>query len=464
MICIIITCVSNFSFAAEPVDMNAYCATSSICGTAPKDFTLLLSFVREMMNAIKTIGTQWDYVGAYVSPNRFKWNVFAPPAQTVASKLERNVEQKLKFGLASTAIFANPVNFAGLKDIAGGTVLLSKNQAFLRDAKLVETLESQLTDKKYELWLWGWRYEKINAENLKIMQSIIKKYVDAGLLSASSAVENGTLYNNITFVLTQMLSAAKSFLYFGSLSPLSEIAGDENTIHVVLQTGPLQAIERDYACARWPYYICSSELKDFKGKISAITSSFSQGAASAKKTFLDAVKRLWQLFSKDQEKDFTARETELLKTMYGTTQDKKWIFAGSIKQSLSTIAADVSDVWSDVSRFRTPSKNTKDIHNDIISAKDAQNIMSDTVPSAWEPTFEEYLKSYVQDVFNQQSTDIELASFAEVKDVTPAFNVLWRQIATIKNNILGGKDQDGSLIKSLWAACELQCGRGGLCR
>lgn len=82
------------------------------------------------------------------------------------------------------------------------------------------------------------------------MQSIIKKYVDAGLLSASSAVENGTLYNNITFVLTQMLSAAKSFLYFGSLSPLSEIAGDENTIHVVLQTGPLQAIERDYACAR----------------------------------------------------------------------------------------------------------------------------------------------------------------------------------------------------------------------
>jgi len=70
----LITSVSNFSFvhgqtpsvpptAAEIAAAKAesakiaYCKSSSICGTAPKNFTLMLDFTREMMNSIKTIGT-----------------------------------------------------------------------------------------------------------------------------------------------------------------------------------------------------------------------------------------------------------------------------------------------------------------------------------------------------------------------------------------------------------------------
>ncbi|MEI8009116.1 MAG: hypothetical protein WCI00_07200 [bacterium] len=49
--------MSNFSFAKT--DDTAYCATqSSICGTAPEQFTFLMDFVREMSNAIKTIGPE----------------------------------------------------------------------------------------------------------------------------------------------------------------------------------------------------------------------------------------------------------------------------------------------------------------------------------------------------------------------------------------------------------------------
>jgi hypothetical protein len=54
--------VSNFSFAQDlsPSELaaieTAYCTTqSSVCGTAPESFTFLMDFVREMMNAIKTI-------------------------------------------------------------------------------------------------------------------------------------------------------------------------------------------------------------------------------------------------------------------------------------------------------------------------------------------------------------------------------------------------------------------------
>jgi len=68
-------------------------------------------------------------------------------------------------------------------------------------------------------------------------------------------------------------------------------------------------------------------------------------------------------------------------------------------------------------------------------------------------------------VFVSQAFDAsELATFSEVKDITPAFKVLGDQIRVIKNDILGSKQQENSLIWSLWKACELQCGGWWLCR
>ena len=64
MVSFLITVVGNFSFSADiltvpltPAEIEtAYCATqSSVCGTAPEQFTFLMDFVREMTNAIKTI-------------------------------------------------------------------------------------------------------------------------------------------------------------------------------------------------------------------------------------------------------------------------------------------------------------------------------------------------------------------------------------------------------------------------
>jgi len=43
--------------------------------------------------------------------------VFSAPKKTVVGTVARNVAQKIKFGLASTAIFSSPVNVAGLKDM-----------------------------------------------------------------------------------------------------------------------------------------------------------------------------------------------------------------------------------------------------------------------------------------------------------------------------------------------------------
>jgi hypothetical protein len=63
VLCVLIISVSNFSFAQNtnipPVSDSTdslYCENqSSVCGTAPEQFTQLMDFVREMTNSIKTI-------------------------------------------------------------------------------------------------------------------------------------------------------------------------------------------------------------------------------------------------------------------------------------------------------------------------------------------------------------------------------------------------------------------------
>jgi hypothetical protein len=59
------------------------------------------------------------------------------------------------------------------------------------------------------------------------------------------------------------------------------------------------------------------------------------------------------------------------------------------------------------------------------------------------------MNAYVSDVFANQAMDIELATFSEVKDITPAFTILGNQINVIKKDILGGKEKNNSLLKNL---------------
>lgn len=479
ILCVLFTSVSNFSFAADTVPSpseiafdleKAYCETqSSVCGTAPKDFTALLDFVREMSNSIKTIGPEWPYLGKYVNPNRFKWNIFTAPQHSIVGRVARNVSQKIKFGFATTAIFSSPVNFAGLKDMLWWVVLLSKNHVFLRDNKLVEQMESQVNDKKYELGLWGWWYEQVNLENRVIMQGIIKKYIDIWLLTAWS-VKDGVSYNNITSLLTQTLSAAKGFLYFGSTDQFNTIsrgAADQG-ISIRFNDLAIATLQRNYTCARWPHYICSSESKKFKEGVSKLWKSFTFWSASTKKTFNDANDRLSELFAKDKSQDFKDRKAELLTSMYGTKKITPGKLIDIDYEETNGSATTLTDIWvwigdaaSAVSKVAVRSRNilTKDIREEKALQ---DNVV--TTKYTGPDTVIQLIDIYIDDIFLNQQTDVEFVRMAEVQDVTPAFKVLWDQLSVIKNDILGGKDKDNSLIWSLGVACELQCGRWWLCR
>jgi hypothetical protein len=426
----------------------------------------LLDFVREMKNAIKTIGTQWDYLGQYINPNRFEWSVFIAPKQSAVGKVARNIERKIKFGFASAAIFSSPVNIAWLKDMLWWVVLLSKNQVFLRDNKLVERMESQLNDKKYELGLWGWWYQQINTKNIAVLQKIIDSYIAKWVLVPSSKLSPGVSYTQVTAMLTQLLSAAKSFLYFGSLDQFTAMSrsASDKTIFIGFVPAALTNIAREYECARWPMYVCSTEHKSIKTIFSTMWTSLSGDWSSATKTVKDANTRLWQIFSPSQQDDaFKAREADLLRSMYGTKKISAGTFSDSlkktwagVKKSWSEVVQQLTGLVTDVRTFRTFPKTINGTLEALPSTTSSLAVSDDITV--------QLIDSYTADVFLSQTTDLYLVSMSDIQDITPAFKVLWDQVSAIKDTILGGKDKDNSLIWSLWAACELQCGRWWLCR
>lgn len=477
MLSILITSVSNFSFAqnsntppaTDPTD-SLYCKDqSSVCGTAPEQFTQLMDFVREMTNTMKTIWPEGDYLGQYVNPNRFKWNIFSAPKKTLVGRVVRNIWQKLKFAAASTAVLTSPVNIAGLKDMIWGMALLVKNRVFMRDNMIIGQLESQLNDKKSELGLWGWWYETVIPENRAIMQAIVQKYIDKWLFLPWSTVKDGVTYNNVTSLLTQVLSSAKTFLFFGSTGQFDEITrgSSDQYIFVAFAADAIQKGERVYQCARWPNYICSSESKKFKEYFSKMWKSINFKSTERKKTWTDAITRLKEVFAKKQSQAFKDREADLLRSMYGTTQvsKSKWIKGllidpfkktrEDIKQSWQEVWQQAQDLANDVATFRTFPPYVKD------NVPLSPILPSDTVLTT---DLTKSIDTYLYDVFLNAKSDLDLVSMSEPRGVTPAFTILGKQITVIENDIIGSKEKDDSLIKYLWAACELQCGRAQSCR
>lgn len=490
--------MGGFSYThAEAVQITAdNCASSAICGTAPKYFTLLLGFVSEMMNSIKTIGTEWNYIGKYVNPNRYEGNVFVPPKTNPVSALMRNATQKLTFGVATLAVATSwrAWNFWGFKDIWWSVALLAKNKVFLRDNKLVETLESQLSDKKLELSLGGWWFVSVNPANRAMMQGIIQKYIDNWLL-VDGIINPDASYDNVLSLVTQVLSSAKTILYFDTVSQFDDLERwwRNGTIRVAFNTANIATIQKEYSCARGFVNPCDSSLKSFTYNIQAVWSKGVGATTGSVQVITDAFKRLKQTFfikssSASENEKFKAREADLLNSMYGTqkanngtlkeklgklivvkynedtvnTKETVQSVNQGVNQSAEDITQFVSSVWQAATSMWTYVTDFATSKKSLESAKKNENIIIKN-PSQWEEVFKNYLNVYLQDVFDQQALDSELATFAEVKPITPAFTILSQQIATIENKILWGKHQAWSLIKNLWEACELQCGKWWLC-
>ncbi len=469
--------------ASSSQQREQYCASSTICGSAPQEFSLMLEFVEELANSIKTLWTEGSYLWQYVNPNRFLGNTFSPPQQGIVTKLARNIAQKIKFWLASTAIFSNISNFSGTKDMLGWIFLAGKNKVFMRDAKLLEQVETIVNTKKYELGVWWWRWVEVNSENLAIMQNIIKTYQNKWLLSWTSFISKGVTYNNITSLLTQFLSSFKTVLYYNTVEKLHAVSKWwADGIRIEITREAEVNIYNDYSCARWFFDVCNQPIKKFTSTMTNLRTVIKKGATS---WFVDVIKQanenLMQTFTKSS--NLKDREQDLIKSMYGSSKihPNTWLLGPlkntwqSIKDSAKGVASEVKDAGEDVVNFWSGDTvsswnvpKTIEERNKKIKITQEESTLPSTInlDSNYiaQTKFDKVLKYYLEDVFVDQTVDSALATSAELKEITPAFTILGQQIITIKNDIIGDKWKNGTLIQSLWEACELQCGGGWRCR
>ena len=95
------------------------------------------------------------------------------------------------------------------------------------------------------------------------MQVILDKYQKKGLFVSSSIVD-GVLYNNVTSLLTSLLSAAKTVLYYDTISQFDSFSrGGTDGISITFDQTAIQTIQTEYSCARGLVNPCDSSLKKF---------------------------------------------------------------------------------------------------------------------------------------------------------------------------------------------------------
>ncbi len=473
VIWLVFTLVGGFSFVFAQTEViggeAVSCEDSTICGSPPQELAMIVDFVREMMNSIKTIWPQWDYLGKYINPNWFEGTTFTPPEQNILWQVGRNLAQKALFGVATATIFMDPVNFGGFKDFFSNFSLLSKNKVFLRDTQLIEDLESQLSTKKMELGLGGGTFIWINSANHAMMTAIIQTYVDKWLLNKTkSSIPENVLYIDLLFLLTKITSSAKEFLYFDTISQFTEVSKWlDNDLRIAFVDGIGERIQAEYKCAKH----CDKNKKTLNALWIDLKSMLSGGFNEwFVAVFKDANDRFVQTFSSetDQTAQFKARKNDLLQSTYGRSERRWSLFdiraddsdLNKVGESIEDGLASVWNVRLNLWKYTTNKEFRTLVQEEKQARKKATlpDVSSTSYYDASEDFFENILRGYVNDVFEQQTLDIELASFAEVKDVTRVFEVLWAQITAINDKIVWTKTQEWSLVKALWDACELQCG------
>lgn len=180
----------------------------SVCNVSAEEFDMLLNMTNELVNSIKTMWKEWDYIWEYINPNRYEWTKFNPPSK---KKQITNLVLKSESLITTVALLFTPSKFAWAEDYFFGFIIMFKNKVFPREYKKILDMEGKISDKIYELWLWWWYYTKVNDSNRKDINKILAKYKSKWIL-LDYYLEDDLTYKNIVDQANEITSSLKSFL------------------------------------------------------------------------------------------------------------------------------------------------------------------------------------------------------------------------------------------------------------
>ena len=429
------------AFAQTTTSDDAYCQSISICGSAPQEFNMMLSFVQELINTIRTVGTEGDYLGKYVNPNWFVGTKFSPPDKNIIGKTWDDVKQKFNFGIATTAILVSPQQLWGLTDFFAGIATLFRNTVFSRDLQRLEALDSSITQKKYEIGLGWWWIEDIRAENIVLLQKVIDTYKVKWLLTQDSMIptNNSIKYSDVTAMASNLVAGLKLFLAGDSTETLFNLS--TSTMVINFKPEIIPSLQRQYDCAKWAQDICDPAYKNFSTTMDTTTKSATARITTALKIFADATQRLKEAFDPNNQSEYAAKESQLLTSYNGN-------------QKASSGISFSMDNGSAFTNRRSTTVQAQTQNTNIID-QTRTNSNTSVAPITVQKDFDAWMRDRMTPLMAQQNVDLSLVNFSEVKDYSSYFNQLGELLNNIKK-LIGTKDSDG-LIKELGQACQLQC-------
>ena len=435
----------------------AQCSESKICGASPELLTLANDFSNEIINSIKTVGTEPPYVWKYVTPSRFEsWQFKAPKRWIISKALDRSQEalgSVLSIGRIFT-IVRMPRRSAA--DVMGSLIVLGKNQIFTRDENKLNKTEISINDKKFELSAWWWRTDEIKEKNLETMQNIFKKYQDKWLFLVWE-IRPWVQYNHIIMALTQINKSLKYMVAMPSTDLVSKNFNYGWYIQIKFNPAKITAAKIDYECAQWIFGKCDTAVKNLKSARAKIKSWVAQWGKNAAKEFSDANKRLQQAFSPNpttkDEKETLTKEQELLQTIYWLKAAKmmSWWFlwAKNRRSQIANQYAGIKDslktAKNEITELNTPSWETK-----IQPPKEP--VINDVQQS-----FIDGMVSNTNWLLEKAKDDRSMSDITNNTDITVYFVQLSAKLNEIKNTIIGDKEKENTLIKNLWELCQNQC-------
>lgn len=471
----------TFAQGTPSVECNA-------CGVPAPEYVLMTNFMKESLLFIKTLGTKAPYLGKYVNPNRFEAGIFAPPRQSLTSKLMENIK---KWGVAVGAlasIFTNLRNGWGTKDFMLWFTILFKNKVFFRDYKTLLDIDTLVNDKKYELWLGWWFIDTLNKKNLDQYQKILDKYGPEGeWLFNRATLGPNVSYRQIVLLVMNINSALKTFVTLNTTQQFySDFtyggAKDIPDITLYFAKEKIEDMDKKYVCARGLTQ-CDGSLRSSLTNFQKIWDIFTNGGKDFMKVLSDAKKKF-------QKRQFNQEEIKAwLKNTY-------WLNANEIESwgllGFKNYRSMIVNAWTSIKNLWTDLKNEIKQDNTRVAAWSAlstfsfkkiailRNLKNQFKDLPWMSNAESDVLSWVinryidplpdkNTIFAKTLTDsslavivdaqkdMELVLIANVTDVTNRFGSMFSTIQGLIDDSIWRKGTKDSLVDNLWKACEAQC-------
>lgn len=434
----------------------SYCEQTTICGTAPVEFNLMLSLVQELLTTIKTVGTKSPYLGEYVNPNWFVGNEFSPPKQNMVDDITTAIGQRLNYIAATTAIFVAPQQLWWLKVFFAGMINLFQQEIFARDTRRVEQLESEITQKRYELGMGGGWSKTVRAENVTKIWAVLDSYKSKWLITTFSLSDDMT-YSDVMSFASTVLSSLRKYLSLNSIDYFSLLERSRG-IRVTLSPNIITSLDRQYTCARSPISICSKDLANFKDQMSTLAQSTYKKMLSGFQLFRTETKRLQKVFDENPPK-----QDELLASYYGNTNYKNGKRITVNTGNMLSVPKDIISQWRSLV---VKEQSSSDIFVDTVPVKEKEvsSVSKTDLTYTNINTLDTSTRSFVSWISDRmaplmeyQKRDLALIYFSEVKDFSKGFDDIGKSILGVKT-VIGNKDAENSLISIFGQSCEMQCG------